>query len=202
VVIDQYQCRPCRCAIPIFGPSNPDSVAYHSFSALLYISVVVALGSCGSSKELVTVLVEDPKGNTELIYMGSAEPANMVREVRYDAEGDSLAVTSLAEGVLHGEVMSFHPNGKRKEVTTYKEGKQTGAFKVYDLEGTLVFEGELNDGKKQGLWSYWYDETQMKQQCQYVNDVLSGKCTYWYIDGTVKREETYQDGKLVASKDL
>jgi len=173
-----------------------------SLTLPLFLALATLMVSaCGGSKELVTVVVEDPKGNTELVYTGSAEPTNMVREVRFNPMGDSLAVTPLQDGVLHGEVLTFHPNGKRKELITYSEGKQNGRFVAYDLEGVVAFEGTLQDGKKHGLWSYWYDETQMKQQCAYENDVLTGKCSYWYIDGNLKREETYSAGKLVASQD-
>ncbi len=163
--------------------------------------VVFGLGSCASSTELVTVLLEDSKGNTELTYLGTTEPAKLVKEVRFSIAGDTSALTNLAEGALHGQVVTFHPNGKRKELITYSAGKQNGPYQAFDTEGAVVFEGALLEGKKNGPWSYWYDETQMKQQCNYANDLLSGKCTYWYIDGNLKREETYSDGKLIAEKD-
>jgi len=169
----------------------------------LFIAIAsVLISSCGGSKDLVTVVLEDSKGNTELIYTGSAVPTNMVREVRFNPHGDSLSVTPLQEGVLHGDVITFHPNGKRKELVTYAEGKQNGRFIAYDLEGVIAFDGTLKDGKKHGLWSYWYDETQMKQQCPFENDILTGKCSFWYIDGNLKREETYSAGKLIASQDF
>lgn len=168
-------------------------------SMLMYVASMVA--SCGASKQVVTVLEEDASGSSVLTYAEKVQYENLLGEVRLASNGDTLSITPLLNGMLHGEMVSFHSNGLRKESVTFGNGQQTGPFKAYDLEGVLVFEGPLKDGKKHGLWNYWYDETQLKQQCHYENDVLAGKCIYWYIDGNLKREETYSAGKLVASQD-
>lgn len=144
---------------------------------------------------------EHADGNRKLTYAGRVEPSQLVSELRLNPNGDTVSITPLLNGVPHGELVMFHPNGKRKESVTYVNGKQDGWFSAHDTDGTVVFEGKMTDGLKQGLWTHWYDEVQMSQQCIYENDVLSGKCTYWYIDGNLKREETYSDGKLVAGKD-
>lgn len=164
------------------------------------VVALLGLASCGASKALRTVTNETPNGKVELTYQGDSTAENLVREVRFDAVGDTVSITSLLKGVLHGEVIAFHPSGSRKESVSYINGLQSGSYRAFDTEGTMVFEGFLKEGKKQGAWATWYDATQMRQQCHYENDVLSGKCTYWYIDGHLQREETYSDGKLVASQ--
>lgn len=168
-------------------------------SHLLMLPIVV-MSACATSGKLLTVTVEKEGGRTELTYMKTAEPANLTREVRFSDDGDTISLTSLMKGVLHGEMITYHENGQRKELATYTDGSLTGPFKAYDNEGTVVFEGNLTDGKKSGTWVTWYDDTQKRQECQYENDALSGRCTYWFIDGHLQREETYSDGKLISSQ--
>jgi antitoxin component YwqK of YwqJK toxin-antitoxin module len=169
---------------------------------LSFLTAIVALiCGCGTSKEVITISTETASGRAERSYMASESPANLLSEVLLNAEGDTMSLSSVRKGVLHGEMISFHPNGMRKELVTYVDGEPTGPFLAYGNDGVPVFEGMLVNGKKHGTWAMWYDETQKRQECQYVNDVLSGKCTYWYIDGNLQREETYSDGKLIASTD-
>lgn len=170
-------------------------------TVLAWALALLGLASCGASKALLMVTDETQDGRVELTYRGEQIKENLIREVRFDAAGDTIAITQLMKGVLHGELTSFHPSGTRKESVNYANGVQDGLFRAFDTEGTVVFEGLLKEGKKQGAWNTWYDATQMRQQCHYKNDVLSGKCTYWLIDGNLQREETYSDGKLVASQD-
>lgn len=169
--------------------------------ALLTLSIAMLCAACGASKKLVTVVTETSEGNSEHTYQGTADARNLVSEVRLSVTGDTLSITHVLKGVLHGELVTFHPNGQRRESVTYDKGVQDGPYRAFDTEGTIVFEGLLRGGKKEGVWSTWYDATQMRQQCHYENDILSGKCTYWYIDGNLQREETYSAGRLVASQD-
>jgi len=174
-----------------------------SFPKLFPVIAVFAilLGGCGASKEIVTVSSETESGRAERSYLASESPSNLVREVILNADGDTVSVASVSKRVLHGEMLSYHPNGVRKELYTYTDGELTGPFVSYGNDGVVVVEGMLLNGRKHGTWSVWYDETQKRQECQYVDDVLSGKCTYWFIDGNLQREETYSDGKLIASTD-
>jgi len=38
------------------------------------------------------------------------------------------------------------------------------------------------DGKKEGLFQWWYDNGQLKQECTYVNGKLEGFKQNWYRD--------------------
>lgn len=170
------------------------------------ISVVVAsislmaLSSCSS--KLISVLVEDTKGNVELVYQGKEAPANLVKEIRFYANGDTLSVTPMKGSAVHGTVVSYHPGNLLKEEVEFVNGKQDGVFRKYDANGVLVFEGSMKNGLKEGVWTAWYDEVQMAEQRTYAKDVLHGKSTYWYIDGELKREERYDSGKLIDAYDL
>lgn len=169
------------------------------FSVELLLASLLVLSACGSSKKLVSVLVEDQRGNTELVYTRSESPENLVREVRFYPSGDTLTVTPMQKGKVHGVVSRYLDGNILVEEVTFKEGMQDGIFRKYDKNGVLVFEGELMNGQKTGTWTTWYDEVQVEEKRSYLNDEPNGKWTYWYIDGSLKREEVYENGKLIES---
>ena len=175
------------------------------FRGLYILSLSVALSAsfagCSGGK-LITVLVEDIEGNTELIYKKHHAPENLVKEIKFYANGDTLSVTEMHKGAVHGLVSRYYKNNLLKEQVTFQDGKQNGIFERYDKDGILVFEGELKDGLKSGVWTTWYDDVQKQEERNYINDLPSGKWTYWYIDGSLKREEVYENGKLLEGKDF
>lgn len=168
----------------------------------LIAGIIALLAGCASNKKLLTVLVENKAGNVELIYAKTQSPENLVKEVRYYPNGDTLSVTPMLKGAVHGVVTAYHKNNKLKEEVTFVQGKQNGLFRRFDADGVIVFEGTLVDGKKSGVWTTWYDDVQMEEQRSYADDMPNGKWTYWYIDGSVKREEVYEAGKLIAEQDF
>ena len=159
------------------------------------------LSSCSGGK-LITVLVEDKTGNTELVYKKSQGPENLVKEVKYYPNGDTLSITPMVKGAVNGILSRFYKGNLLKEQISYKNGVQDGMFRRYDKDGILVFEGELKNGLKTGVWTTWYDDVQKQEERTYVNDIASGKWMYWYIDGSLKREEVYKNGKLLEEKDF
>lgn len=151
---------------------------------------------------MITVLVEDKTGNTELVYRKVQAPNNLVKEIRYYPNGDTLSVTPMLKGAVHGVVTQYQKGNVLKEQVAFQNGVQNGIFRRFDKDGVVVFEGQLKDGEKTGTWTTWYDDVQKQEERTYQNDVPSGKWTYWYIDGALKREEVYENGKLLESNDF
>ncbi|MFT6211294.1 MAG: antitoxin component YwqK of YwqJK toxin-antitoxin module [Bacteroidia bacterium] len=167
---------------------------------LITSAVLMLLYSC--SNKMMTILVEDPMGNVELIYAGAQSPENLVTEVRYYPEGDTLSVSHMKKGAIEGVVTFYYPENKPKEQTTFVDGLSQGEFKRFDKSGVLVVEGKLKNGEKSGVWTTWYDDVQKQEERTYSADQPDGKWTYWYIDGELKREEIYKLGKLIEEKDF
>jgi antitoxin component YwqK of YwqJK toxin-antitoxin module len=168
------------------------------FSFIPFILLLVC--SCGSGK-LITVLEENENGNTVLQYRKAEAPENLVTEIRFYPNGDTLSVTPTQQGAIHGDLLRYGKNNKLKERITYVKGVQDGLFQRFDKDGVLVFEGMLKRGKKEGVWTTWYDDVQKEEERKYADDEPDGKWTYWYIDGNVRREEVYESGKLIEATD-
>lgn len=163
-------------------------------------TLLFTLVSCSGGK-LITVLEENDNGNTLLQYRKSELPENLVNEIRFYPNGDTLSVTPMQSGAVHGEVLRFGKSNQLHERITYVKGVQDGLYQRFDENGIIVFEGKLKQGKKEGVWTTWYDEVQKEEERNYLNDEPHGKWTYWYIDGSLKREEVYQNGKLIEAAD-
>jgi len=151
---------------------------------------------------MMSILVEDPTGNVELVYSGNQSPQNLVKEIRFYPNGDTLSVTPMKKGAVDGVVTFYYPENKPKEQTTFVSGMSQGQFTRFDENGVLVIEGKLKDGEKSGLWTTWYDEVQKQEERTYSDNQPDGKWTYWYIDGELKREEIYKLGKLIEEKNF
>jgi antitoxin component YwqK of YwqJK toxin-antitoxin module len=157
---------------------------------------VLILAGCGAAPDLV---VREFEGSGELVqlqYEGAESPLNLVKEVRFYANGSKRMITPIKEGKVNGVVEYYHPSGHIKESVTFVDGVQNGLYRSYDIDGVLVFEGRMKDGMKQGTWTTWYDEVQKAEEKNYLNDELHGEWTFWYIDGTPKRKELYEHGSL------
>lgn len=171
-------------------------------NAFYIVLVLVGLSACSGSKQLTSVLVENANGNVELIYAGNQSPENLVKEIRFSASGDTLSVTPMKEGAVHGVITRYFPENRLKERVSFQDGVQSGVYQRYDNQGVLVFEGRLENGLKEGTWTTWYDEVQKEEERNYTKDEANGKWTYWYIDGNLKREEVYKLGKLIEEKNF
>jgi len=52
-------------------------------------------------------------------------------------------------------------------------------------------------GKKEGLYTSWYENGQKEYEANYKDGELEGLHTYWDKDGNITKTETYKDGQLV-----
>lgn len=169
---------------------------FATFLGLFLIPLFFA--SC--NKELLHVLVENPNGNSQLVYQGAETPENLVKEIRFYPNGDTLSITPMRKRAVNGMVTNFYPANKTKDQTMFVNGVANGIFKKFDNQGVLVIQGTLKNGQKDGVWTTWYDEVQKQEERTYANNQPHGKWTYWYIDGEVKREEVYELGKIIEEK--
>ena len=85
--------------------------------------------------------------------------------------------------------------GNMKFEEMWNEGKKTGPFRGYLLDGTLVMRGRYVDGKRNGQLTEYYPNGKKKTVSNYVEDVRDGPYYEYYEDGQLKRCRTYQKGK-------
>ncbi|WP_299052996.1 toxin-antitoxin system YwqK family antitoxin [uncultured Polaribacter sp.] len=123
----------------------------------------------------------------------------------------------------------YHPNKRIRYTGQFKEGKEIGVFKFYDitssehpvaiktffdnsdslfvqfftLKGQIKTEGILNKRSRVGNWKYFYpDGTLMSEENYNENGKLHGNHLVYYPDGKITSFSTYENGLLedIASK--
>ncbi len=85
------------------------------------------------------------------------------------------------ENLKQGKWVEFHTNGINRLVGGYLEGKKSGIFKEYDIDGKLIA-------------IYRYEDDKLAESSKEV-DILEERKTY-YPGAKLKTLGTYRDGKL------
>ena len=55
--------------------------------------------------------------------------------------------------------------------------------------------GKMKNGKKDGLWTSWYEIGQKESEETFKDGKRDGLGTWWYENGQKKEEVTFKDGK-------
>ncbi|WP_299665577.1 toxin-antitoxin system YwqK family antitoxin [uncultured Polaribacter sp.] len=122
----------------------------------------------------------------------------------------------------------YHPNKRIRYTGQFKNGKEVGVFKFYDvttsekpviiktffeasdsvfvqfftLKGKIKTEGVLDKRKRVGNWKYFYPNGILMSEENYKNGTLHGTQLVYYPDGQITEFAEYKNGFLegVSSK--
>lgn len=137
---------------------------------------------------------------------------------------DSSGYSPLAEGAYFrgmrvGAWTFFNKKGAAVATKTYPDiPADTSSFLVYDEEGQVRLSGTYTDGKRKGVWQYFYDGQQEYEEVYssdgnllsktrfyrtggfeytpYANNLQHGWKTVFAQSGTIKSMEHYKHGRL------
>ena len=62
------------------------------------------------------------------------------------------------------------------------------------------YERTYKDGKRDGLWTEWYENELKAVEVNYKDGKEDGLYTHWWGDGQKKTERIYKDGELISEK--
>lgn len=104
-----------------------------------------------------------------------------------------------ADGISKG----WFPDGKIKQIITWKNDKLNGLYTNYHPNGQKQSESNFIDNEEYGLWKEWYANGQMKYMGHHIGwnnyakqeKVRDGLWTFWDEAGNKTEEFTYKDGK-------
>jgi antitoxin component YwqK of YwqJK toxin-antitoxin module len=74
--------------------------------------------------------------------------------------------------------------------------KIEGSYKMWHRNGQLSI--PYTNGKQEGISRSWYDNGQLRSECNYIDDKKNGYSKEWHENGQIKRDEFYCDGVLVS----
>ena len=156
------------------------------------------------------------------------------KHVEWNNDGKKKVEGTYKSGIMDGKWTYYTDVGNGKYEVTYKAGIYTVAvftdslgtnytgmpiFKESEQDGTYLFRKEekydfskfpeffatVKDGKKDGLWTLWYENGQKEEEGPYnissfgeKGDISykTGKWTYWYENGQKWREGSHSSSNV------
>ena len=90
--------------------------------------------------------------------------------------------------------------GKIKELIYFKEGKEDGLARIWNLNGQLMGEGNYKDGKQDGLSRSWHSNGQLQSEWNLKDGKADGLSKVWNENGHLEQELNYLDGIVINGK--
>lgn len=95
-------------------------------------------------------------------------------------------------------VVQTYPDGK-VELEQYFMFKDRDSILVKEIgyypDGLKRIEGGYVEGKREGRWTYWFDNGNKWSEAHYKADTRDGKSTVWHENGRKYFEGTYRNGE-------
>jgi len=101
-----------------------------------------------------------------------------------------------AEGKKSGRWVTYNINGIAVGEGSYSEGTPTGQWAYFDDAGVKLREQGLLNGNPEGLCTVYDQRGRIIQQMNYRNGRLHGTMTVYGIDGNPVKETEYEDGQV------
>ena len=97
-------------------------------------------------------------------------------------------------GKMEGLRRSFFEDGTVEVETQYAAGVANGPTRIYAADGSLIREGLMKQGKREGVMTeYWEGTKQAKRVVMYREGRVSGVVKEYYLSGKLKREVSLKD---------
>ena len=83
---------------------------------------------------------------------------------------------------------------------SFKDGQREGYWSNYYENGQLKLKGKYKNGVAEGEWVYYYDNGQLSSKGDYKNDKFNGAWVVYNFNGTVDKAltGTFKDGKKIS----
>jgi len=121
-----------------------------------------------------------------IFLLGSASAQELLAQERWP--DGTLKATRYSEGErIH--FITYHENGRVKEMGTFRRGKRDGEWKQFTDTGALVARAGFRNGERQGSWEFRSTTDAPLGRLVYSNGML------------VKGEAFTADGGLLAQRE-
>lgn len=127
----------------------------------------------------------------------------------YNKDGNLLRIEKWINGVLVDDAQevakidirrTINPEtGKLQSIGGYRNNKKEGIHRTYDDEGNVIASAQYangillaqgifdEQGRKQGMWKYFYEDGTLKEEGKYRNNKKEGTWKYYFPDGTIEQ---------------
>ncbi len=130
-------------------------------------------------------------------YANGACYARLGKEMReyFYEEGRPKTIEPYSEGVLHGEVLLYWPNGTLKRKCSFHHHLRHGLDQIWNEQGILVDEGTYERGKPTGAHRRWNDQGRLIEEISYL-DEQRFDFRQWDEQGNLRTEALWEGGVI------
>ena len=135
-----------------------------------------------------------------LLIVGCSKEYN-IDDLIKDTSTDNIEIFSekYSNNVVSGKLYQIYKNQK-VILGKIKNGKKEGIWNYWYDDGRKKSEGTYKDGKKEGEWTDWYENGQKWTEVTYKDGKKEGLSILWYENGQKYSETTYKNEKIISSK--
>tara|TARA_Y100000588_G_scaffold385340_1_gene478509 strand:- start:734 stop:1318 length:585 start_codon:yes stop_codon:yes gene_type:complete len=99
-----------------------------------------------------------------------------------------------------GKVFALYENGKKKQEGNLKDGKMDGLWVGWHENGKKAVEGNFKDGKQNGLHVMWFKNEQKEFEANFKDGKYDGLVEEWHKNGQKAMETKFKDGVEISGK--
>ena len=129
--------------------------------------------------------------------------------ISFNSYGETFCLETdfeVKDGLIHlkNEVKPFSGKFLCEDVVvgvglwkgSINNGKRDGKWTTWYENGQKRSKANWDNGKRDGKWTTWYDNGEKLAQKKFKNGKKVGRWREWYDDGQIKVVDFYKDGKL------
>jgi antitoxin component YwqK of YwqJK toxin-antitoxin module len=124
---------------------------------------------------------------TLALLLAAATQAQVLLGQEHWPDGTLKSTTYRAGDRIH--FITYHENGRVKEMGSYRNGRLDGLWKQYTDTGALLTRATFHNGKPQGVWEFRTEADKPLGMLRYENGILT------------KGEQYNDHGDLIARRD-
>ncbi len=156
-------------------------------------------------KQLEGTLVDDQRDGTWTWWYDNGQKAAVMEydagtavgtERHWTPDGELVGEGEFRDGVeWTGTFIDFDAELKPTALRSLKDGQPHGAYLWWHKNGTLNTKGQFVEGRRDGVWSWSYEDGQEFADVTFQRDELTGTEHHWDPDGTLLTTGDYRDGQ-------
>ena len=135
-------------------------------------------------------------GKKDSIKVYSGGMLNGLSTIYFDGKQPYKLMNHIND-MLHGEMKIFYNDGQIQSLITFQDGKRSGVFKNWDLNGVKEEEGYYLNDKLSGLITRWYSEEYISSITMFNDGKLQGIMRVYSPSGAIMKEGYYYAGSPV-----
>ena len=151
---------------------------------------------------------EYPIEQVSVINVGDGRMLYRDLKTEKPLDGDRRIIDGYHSAYIQAEFKDGFYNGKyavyeyNKLVGNgaYNEGRKNGVFSFYDSEGRVKEEKSYKEGKLDGAHRTYYTTGKLEREVNYRNGKQDGKELSYDSDGTLRKDHNYKEGKQVGKQ--